>query len=69
LKKNPHQVRAKVLNGDLEAAFERWHPGYNGKAQTKQACDRSEINLLPVIGVRADPNLEAIPCTTRQLKD
>jgi hypothetical protein len=32
------QVRAKVLNGDLEAAFERWHPGYNGKAQTKQAA-------------------------------
>jgi hypothetical protein len=32
------QVRAKVLNGDLKAICERWHPGYSGKAQVKQAA-------------------------------
>jgi hypothetical protein len=32
------QVRAKVLNGDLEAVFERRHPGHSGKAQAKQAA-------------------------------
>jgi hypothetical protein len=32
------QVSAKVLNGDLESVFERWHSGYTGKAQTKQAA-------------------------------
>jgi hypothetical protein len=32
------QVRAKVLNGDLEAVFERWHPGCRGKAPITQAA-------------------------------
>jgi hypothetical protein len=32
------QVRAKVLNGDLETVFERWHPGYAGQVQPRQAA-------------------------------
>ena len=32
------QVRANVLNHDLEAAFQRWHPGFGGPAETKQAA-------------------------------
>ena len=39
--RGPHlllQVRAKVLNGDLEAVFERWHPGYRGKTPITQAA-------------------------------
>lgn len=31
-------VRTKVLNGDLESVFERWHPGYSGKVQARQAA-------------------------------
>jgi hypothetical protein len=31
-------VRAKVLNGDLESVFERWHPGCSGKVQARQAA-------------------------------
>ena len=32
------QVRANVLNNDLEAAFQRWHPGFGGPAESQQAA-------------------------------
>jgi len=31
-------VQAKVLNGDLEAVFQRWHPGLSGAAETRRAA-------------------------------
>jgi hypothetical protein len=31
-------VRAKVLNGDLEAILKRSHPPYSGQGQFKQAA-------------------------------
>lgn len=32
------QVRANVLNHDLEAAFQRWYPGFGGPVETQQAA-------------------------------
>jgi hypothetical protein len=39
------QVRANVLNNDLQAAFRRWHPGFGGITRSELAAYHPRIWL------------------------